>query len=77
MKPVILALFIAVAAGLLLAGCGQKGALYLPGHNPNPPKPLIKPPTSGQSGQSSGRGADKASTTPAASSQPNTNRAEP
>lgn len=77
MKPVILALFIAVAAGLLLAGCGQKGSLYLPGHNPNPPKPLIKPATSGQSGQSSDRGTKKTSTAPAASATPNTNRSEP
>ncbi|KEZ77732.1 LPS translocon maturation chaperone LptM [Salinisphaera hydrothermalis] len=43
MKPILLALFVALAAGFVLAGCGQKGPLYLPGHNPNPPKPLIKP----------------------------------
>ncbi|MGN8157745.1 LPS translocon maturation chaperone LptM [Salinisphaera sp. RV14] len=77
MKPVILALFIAPAAGLLLAGCGQKGSLYLPGHNPNPPKPLIKPAAPAQSGQSSDGGANKTSTAPAVSSKPNTNRSEP
>lgn len=27
-----------------LAGCGQKAPLYLPGHNPHPPKPLLSPP---------------------------------
>ncbi|HET7315357.1 LPS translocon maturation chaperone LptM [Salinisphaera sp.] len=43
MKPMILALFVVVAAGFALGGCGQKGALYLPGHNPNPPKPLLEP----------------------------------
>lgn len=43
MKPMILApsLLLVVAVGL--AGCGQKGDLYLPGHNPNPPKPLVEP----------------------------------
>ncbi len=24
-----------------LAGCGQKGELFLPGENPNPPTPLL------------------------------------
>lgn len=45
MKPFLLALIVALPAGLVLVGCGQKGPLYLPGHNPNPPKPLIRPPS--------------------------------
>ena len=62
MKPFILALFAALAAGLVLTGCGQKGPLYLPGHNPNPPRPLIKSsngpdhakPSEGTNGRASG-----------------------
>ncbi|MGB7755864.1 MAG: lipoprotein [Salinisphaera sp.] len=77
MKPFTLALFIAVAAGLVLAGCGQKGPLYLPGHNPNPPKPLIKPANPDGPNPSSDRQAGKASDAPAASSVPDSNRAEP
>lgn len=43
MKPVVLALLALVVTTTALAGCGQKGDLYLPGHNPHPPKPLLKP----------------------------------
>lgn len=43
MKPVLLALFVLLVTAAGLAGCGQKGDLYLPGHNPNPPEPLAEP----------------------------------
>ena len=35
---VVLAL---AGAGTVLVGCGQKGELFLPGENPNPPTPLL------------------------------------
>lgn len=27
-----------------MSGCGQTGPLYLPGHNPNPPQPMLSQP---------------------------------
>lgn len=43
MKPVVLASLLALSVVVVaaLAGCGQKGPLYLPGQNPNPPKSLL------------------------------------
>lgn len=43
MKAVVRAGLLALSVGALLglSGCGQKGPLYLPGHNPNPPKPML------------------------------------
>lgn len=43
MKSAVLAPFVLLVGVGGLAGCGQKGGLYLPGHNPNPPRPLVKP----------------------------------
>lgn len=44
MKPTVPALLLLIAVACVgLAGCGQKGDLYLPGHNPNPPQPLVQP----------------------------------
>lgn len=42
MKPVVLASLLALSVVVLsaLSGCGQKGPLYLPGENPNPPQTL-------------------------------------
>ncbi|MES1937020.1 LPS translocon maturation chaperone LptM [Salinisphaera hydrothermalis] len=75
MKPILLALFVALAAGLVLAGCGQKGPLYLPGHNPNPPKPLIKPaksPAEGARQKTSGDSASQGGNNGAADSESST-----
>lgn len=74
MKPFILALFAALAVGLVLTGCGQKGPLYLPGHNPNPPKPLVEPSSQAGHNKSSDRASGKA---PDASSSSTTDSSDP
>lgn len=55
MKPVVLASLLALSVVVLsaLSGCGQKGPLYLPGQNPNPPKPLLDHPSSQSSSDAS------------------------
>ncbi|MDA3922591.1 MAG: lipoprotein [Salinisphaera sp.] len=47
MKPVALVSLL-IFCGVALAGCGQKGPLYLPGHNPHPPQPMMSPTSSPQ-----------------------------
>ena len=37
----IVAAALALTGAAALAGCGQKGPLFLPGQNPNPPTPLL------------------------------------
>lgn len=39
MSAIVAALTIAIAGGVTLAGCGQRGPLYLPTVPPLPPKP--------------------------------------
>lgn len=53
MKPVVLASLLALSVVVVaaLAGCGQKGPLYLPGHNPNPPKSLLDESPDGSSSE--------------------------
>lgn len=42
MKPfAVAALPLVLSLILGLGGCGQKGPLFLPGENPNPPQPLL------------------------------------
>ncbi|WP_423822356.1 lipoprotein [Salinisphaera sp. SPP-AMP-43] len=71
MKPTAPALLVLIAIACAgLAGCGQKGDLYLPGHNPNPPQPLVQ-----QVGPSDDAGSDRPDQNPA--EDRNDNRSSP
>ncbi|RJS92547.1 lipoprotein [Salinisphaera sp. Q1T1-3] len=63
MKTTALALVpLLIALAIPLAGCGQKGPLYLPGENPNPPRSLLDDPNadSSSANQSSSPAAPEA-----------------